>query len=332
MSYSVRSNLSPFFTSGRAYGKVNKIIIHHAATTYFDGIGQTFKSRGVSAHYGVGTKKNVDKYVDEGNIAYHAGNWDANTRSIGIENVNISGAPNWSVADATFNTLVELVYDIAKRHDLLPLKVGSNLFGHKDFSATACPFALYPRLQALANAVNKKTGSSTSKPSKGKKSVSTLAREVIEGKWGNMPQRKTNLEKSGYSYSAVQAEVNRQLSGKSSAPKKKSVTTIAREVIAGAWGTGEARKSRLKKAGYDYNAVQSKVNQLLGVGAKRAVPSGGVIAVGQRVQAIKNVSYDGKSLGLSGTYTVMEVRGARIVIGRGGVVTAAMNKNNLRKV
>ncbi len=44
---------------------------------------------------------------------------------------------------------------------------------------------------------------------------------------------------------------------------KKSVDEIAREVIAGKWGNGNARKRKLKKAGYDYAAVQKKVNLLV---------------------------------------------------------------------
>ena len=47
------------------------------------------------------------------------------------------------------------------------------------------------------------------------------------------------------------------------APKKKSVDEIAQEVIKGKWGNGEDRKKRLTKAGYDYNAVQKKVNEIL---------------------------------------------------------------------
>ena len=42
-----------------------------------------------------------------------------------------------------------------------------------------------------------------------------------------------------------------------------SIATIAREVIAGKWGTGETRKKLLTEAGYDYNTVQTKVNALL---------------------------------------------------------------------
>ena len=44
---------------------------------------------------------------------------------------------------------------------------------------------------------------------------------------------------------------------------EKSVDTIAKEVIQGKWGNGADRKNKLAKAGYDYEEVQKKVNQLL---------------------------------------------------------------------
>jgi len=46
-------------------------------------------------------------------------------------------------------------------------------------------------------------------------------------------------------------------------PAKKSVDEIAREVIQGKWGNGTDRKNRLTNAGYDYNAVQRRVNELM---------------------------------------------------------------------
>ena len=46
-------------------------------------------------------------------------------------------------------------------------------------------------------------------------------------------------------------------------PPKKSVDELAQEVINGKWGTGDARKKALIKAGYDYNAVQARVNEIL---------------------------------------------------------------------
>ena len=44
----------------------------------------------------------------------------------------------------------------------------------------------------------------------------------------------------------------------------KSIDEIAREVIRGDWGNGADRRNSLIAAGYDYAAVQTKVNELLG--------------------------------------------------------------------
>lgn len=44
---------------------------------------------------------------------------------------------------------------------------------------------------------------------------------------------------------------------------KKTVTEIAKEVIAGKWGNGSTRKKKLKAAGYNYSTVQALVNKLL---------------------------------------------------------------------
>lgn len=44
---------------------------------------------------------------------------------------------------------------------------------------------------------------------------------------------------------------------------QKSIEELAQEVLDGKWGSGEERKQRLIAAGYDYDAVQAKVNELL---------------------------------------------------------------------
>lgn len=95
-----------------------------------------------------------------------------------------------------------------------------------------------------------------------KKTVEELAKEVIAGKWGSGADRKAALTKAGYDADAVQDRVNELLSGKTTS-NKKSVDTIAREVIAGKWGSGTTRKKRLIAAGYDFDAVQKRVNELL---------------------------------------------------------------------
>ena len=90
-----------------------------------------------------------------------------------------------------------------------------------------------------------------------KKTVTEIAQEVLEGKWGNGQERKEKLTQAGYDYSAVQAEVNKLVT-----PAKKSNEEIAREVIKGLWGNGAERKKKLAAAGYDCSAIQAIVNKL----------------------------------------------------------------------
>lgn len=44
---------------------------------------------------------------------------------------------------------------------------------------------------------------------------------------------------------------------------KKTVKELAEEVLDGKWGSGDERKKRLEEAGYDYDAVQKKVNEII---------------------------------------------------------------------
>ena len=46
-------------------------------------------------------------------------------------------------------------------------------------------------------------------------------------------------------------------------PSGKTIDELANEVIQGLWGNGEDRYNRLTKAGYDYQAVQNRVNEIL---------------------------------------------------------------------
>jgi|GEM_PF-3606473 len=111
------------------------------------------------------------------------------------------------------------------------------------------------------------SGGSSSSGSSSSTSVAQLAREVIDGQHGVGAERQSNL---GDQYQAVQAEVNRILSGNatqaSDSSSGGSVTAVARRVINGEFGNGATRSSRLRSAGHDPDAVQSEVNRLLGAG------------------------------------------------------------------
>lgn len=50
-------------------------------------------------------------------------------------------------------------------------------------------------------------------PVTSQKTNNEIAREVIQGKWGNNPERKERLTKAGYDYKAIQAIVNKMLKG-----------------------------------------------------------------------------------------------------------------------
>lgn len=97
----------------------------------------------------------------------------------------------------------------------------------------------------------------------GKKDVTTVAKEVLAGAWGNGDERKNRLTAAGYNPNTIQAEVNRLVGG--SAPKK-SEDEIAKEVVAGKWGNGQDRINKLTAAGYNVQSIQNKVNRLAGGG------------------------------------------------------------------
>lgn len=95
-----------------------------------------------------------------------------------------------------------------------------------------------------------------------KKSNDEIAAEVIAGKWGSGADRKKKLIAAGYNYDAIQKIVNSKLEAPA-APKKKSNEEIAKEVIAGKWGSSPVRKKKLEAAGYNYTEIQKIVNKLM---------------------------------------------------------------------
>ena len=83
------------------------------------------------------------------------------------------------------------------------------------------------------------------------KPLDEIARDVIEGKYGNYPERKEKLEKEGYDYHLVQNRVNEMLSPKT------DILNLVRRTIRGDFGNGEERKRRL---GNNFKEVQRQVN------------------------------------------------------------------------
>lgn len=130
----------------------------------------------------------------------------------------------------------------------------SGYAGNLDLNKAYISAASWNKLAGKA----KKTSASTTV----KKSVNTLAKEVLAGKWGNGADRKSRLAKAGYDYSKVQAAVNKLVTA-SQMTQDKIINAVAHEVIIGKWGNGQERIDRLKAAGYDPDKIQKRVNELM---------------------------------------------------------------------
>lgn len=254
---------SPNFTSGREGNKPQYIVIHHWGVD-----GQSFwgvvnwlcrQGGGSSAHYVVEAGK-VACIVDPDDTAWHAGNWWYNLRSIGIE-------CRPEMTDGDLATVAELIREIWKVYGKLPI------IGHKDIVATACPGRYYAKLSTLKSMAESGNISAPPAPTpkpKANKSVNTLAKEVLQGMWGNGQARYDALRRAGYDPDIVQNAVNMRVLGTTQpiTPKaSKSPSDVVREVLRGDWGVGSDRVARLTNAGYDYNAVQAEVNRLCGLNA-----------------------------------------------------------------
>ena len=129
------------YTAGRGGYKINHITVHHMAGVLTAAqCGSIFAKagRGGSAHYGVGSDGKVGLYVYESDRAWSDSNWQSNCTAVSIETSNSPTGGNWPVSDLTFNKLVELVADIAKRNGLGTLVPGKNLTWHSMYAATTC--------------------------------------------------------------------------------------------------------------------------------------------------------------------------------------------------
>lgn len=125
---------------------------------------------------------------------------------------------------------------------------------------------------------------SDKKPEHPKKSLTEIASEVINGKWGNGNDRKTRLEQAGYDYESVQAIVNARLN------QKEPTYQTALEVLRGKYGNGNERRTNLRNAGYDYDKTQTLVNRLTTIATETIR---GRYGNGQtRINALRRMGYD----------------------------------------
>lgn len=107
--------------------------------------------------------------------------------------------------------------------------------------------------------------------------------------------------------------------------KNKTVDELAQEVLDGMWGNGNARKKALTEAGYDYQTVQNKVNEIL---------YGKEIKVGSKIKLVQGCKQYHSLLGFASfvynrEYIVTQINGDRVVFStNNGIVMGAVAKKN----
>ena len=249
-------------TRGRSRA-IDRIVVHFTATLASARNNATYFSRnegqGASAHYFVDDiTPEIYQSVAEGDTAWHAGDWQMNCRAIGIEVV--SAGEDFSATEV--EKLGWLVRKLMAKYGI----GASGVIRHYDVTGKLCPapYVAASKWAALKAAITDgaASGGTTSAAPGG--TVSELARRVIAGEFGNGDARRAAL---GSRYSEVQAEVNRILAGGSSSapaqPAAPDIEALAQAVIRGDYGNGDDRRAAL---GSTYDAVQARVNEILGAG------------------------------------------------------------------
>jgi N-acetylmuramoyl-L-alanine amidase len=131
---------------------VQMIIIHDTEGSYATAI-QDFQdpSWAASAHYVVSDAGQITQMVAEKDIAWHAGNWDYNTRAIGIEHEGYAWTPGWYTT-AMYDASAQLAASICSRwgvpmdrqhvigHNEVPDPNDPTLFGGSDHHTDPGPY------------------------------------------------------------------------------------------------------------------------------------------------------------------------------------------------
>lgn len=120
------------YSNGSRASDIDKIVIHTVQGSYTSCINW-FKNcgAGASAHYVVRSSDGqVTQMVDESDTAWHAGNWNTNQRSVGVELEGYMENPDAWFTDAQYRSAAALTRDIARRQGV-PLD-RSHIVGHDE--------------------------------------------------------------------------------------------------------------------------------------------------------------------------------------------------------
>lgn len=248
----------------------------YARATYPNG-----NMNGVAVHYWV-YKSEIWQQLADNERGWHAADGSSRRSSqragetIGgnLDTISIECIETGSDAESE-DTTAKLVAYLLNKHGLSP---DTDIYTHNYFySKKYCPAYILPhwkdflaKCKAYYTAMQSGSGSSGSSDSG---AGGTLYRVQVGAykKKANAEAMLAKLKAAGFdgyittkteAATATAPTTNTTTTQAAQTPKK-TVDELAREVIAGKWGNGSDRKKRLTDAGYDYSAVQKRVNELL---------------------------------------------------------------------
>ena len=265
------------------------VVIHNDAgrmkpQRYISFLRNRDKSLGIAHFYC--NRDTIVQVVPIENIGYHTGDWWSNCRSVGYEVCESLSASDEEFLLNEDMTLLKAAADLVEAG--MPIS-RETVRLHHEFVPTSCPHRsmelhggttesvrayFIERMQYFASLGNnlveilhkyfpeEEFRMKTWERYKVFNDDNEVVRQVIRGEWGVGQERMKQLTDAGYDAERIQEKVNLALQG-SQKNDTKTTDTLAYEVIQGDWGNGEERKERLEAAGYDYDEVQQRVNEIL---------------------------------------------------------------------
>jgi hypothetical protein len=292
------TKISPNRTSPRNH-KIDTVTIHCVVgQCSVETLGNIFAptSRQASCNYGIGADGRIGMYCEEKDRSWCSSNAANDNRAITIEVASDTKHP-YAVNAKAYAALIDLLVDICKRNGIPRLvwstskadrvnhKNGCNMTVHRDYANKSCPGEyLYSRHAQIASEVNKRLGSTDTRPQpekvlyrvqtgafRNKAGAEALLQQVKAKGFDTYMVKVNGLYKVqvgafAQKSNAIAMAAKLKAAGFSTyvvSGGNKSVEEIAREVLQGKWGNGADRKARLEAAGYDYAEVQAKVNTLV---------------------------------------------------------------------
>ena len=292
------TKISPNRTSPRNH-KIDTVTIHCVVgQCSVETLGNIFAptSRQASCNYGIGADGRIGMYCEEKDRSWCSSNAANDNRAITIEVASDTKHP-YTVNAKAYAALIDLLVDICKRNGIPRLvwstskadrvnhKNGCNMTVHRDYANKSCPGEyLYSRHAQIASEVNKRLGSTDTRPQpekvlyrvqtgafRNKAGAEALLQQVKAKGFDTYMVKVNGLYKVqvgafAQKSNAIAMAAKLKAAGFSTyvvSGGGKSVEEIAREVLQGKWGNGADRKARLEAAGYDYAEVQAKVNTLV---------------------------------------------------------------------